>query len=176
MLKQSSHQVLENLAFKFLLQMTKDFNSSTASTISTSWIQCIAFRRKLWTNTYLNLESDLPTSKRCWCGWIYQNEDLKSTVVGLPILLPSLGTIAFWLTVKTGNLWSWLGVWFSFLLPPLMCESVLIFLNSMDSILADKVLKKTRLDLKKNVSRYTIACPQMLGGPSLRLGIPKETA
>ena len=26
------------------------------------------FRRKLWTSTYLSLESYLPKSKRCWCG------------------------------------------------------------------------------------------------------------
>ena len=39
---QSSHRVLQNLAFEFFLQMTKDFKSSTESTISTSLIQCIA--------------------------------------------------------------------------------------------------------------------------------------
>ena len=43
----------------------------------------------------------------------------------------------------------------------------------MDSIPADKVLKMTHLDLQKTFP--DIPCvSQMLGGPSLRLGIPKE--
>ena len=48
--------------------------------------------------------------------------------------------------------------------PPLMNESVLIFLNSIDAILEDKVLKKTRLDLQKRFPKNH-ACPKMLGGP-----------
>ena len=52
-------------------------------------------------------------------------------------------------------------------------ELVVIFENSMDSIPADKVLKKTRLDLQKK-SFPIFHVSQMLGGPSLRLGIPKE--
>ena len=43
----------------------------------------------------------------------------------------------------------------------------------MDSIPADKVLKRTQLDWQKSVPMYHV-CPQMLGGPSLRLGIPIE--
>ena len=54
-----------------------------------------------------------------------------------------------------------------------MSEWVLIYENSMDSIPADKVLKKTRLDLQKRFPIYHV-CPKMLGGPSLRLGTPKE--
>ena len=54
-----------------------------------------------------------------------------------------------------------------------MSESVLLFRNSMDSIPADKVLKMTQLDLQKRFPIYH-ACPQMLGGPSLQLGIPLE--
>ena len=53
-----------------------------------------------------------------------------------------------------------------------MSESVLILLNSMDSIPADKVPKKTHLDLQKRFPIYHVS--QMLGGPSLRLGIPIE--
>ena len=45
-------------------------------------------------------------------------------------------------------------------------------MNSTDSILEEKVLKMTHLDLQ-NVSRHTMCVP-MLGGPSLRLGIPTE--
>ena len=53
--------------------------------------------------------------------------------------------------------------------PLLMSETFLLFLNSMDSIPGDKVLWRTPLDLQK------IPCvSQMLGGPSLRQGIPIE--
>ena len=38
--------------------------------------------------------------------------------------------------------------------PPVMSELVLIYENSMDSIPADKVLKKTRLDLQKRFPIY----------------------
>ena len=51
--------------------------------------------------------------------------------------------------------------------------SVLIYENSIDSIPADKVLMKTLLDLQKRFLKNHV-CPQMLGGPFLRLGIPKE--
>ena len=54
-----------------------------------------------------------------------------------------------------------------------MSEIVLIFLNSMDSLTADKVLKKTLLFLQKTFP--DIPCvSQILGGPFLRLGIPIE--
>ena len=43
----------------------------------------------------------------------------------------------------------------------------------MDSIPTDKVLKRTQLDLQKRFPIYH-AVSQMLGGPSLRLGIPIE--
>ena len=42
----------------------------------------------------------------------------------------------------------------------------------MDLTPADKVLKKTPLDLQKRFPMYHVS--QMLGGPSLRLGIPLE--
>ena len=45
--------------------------------------------------------------------------------------------------------------------------------NSMDSIPADKVLWMTHLDLQKRFPIYHV-CPKLLGGPSLRLGIPTE--
>ena len=54
-----------------------------------------------------------------------------------------------------------------------MSEAALLFWNSMDSIPADKVPKRTQLDLQKTFP--DIPCvSQMLGGPSLRLGIPLE--
>ena len=54
-----------------------------------------------------------------------------------------------------------------------MSEAALLFWNSMDSIPADKVLNRTQLDLQKRFPFFH-ACPKLLGGPSLRLGIPKE--
>ena len=45
--------------------------------------------------------------------------------------------------------------------PPLMSESVLIWPNSMDSTLADKVLKRTQLDLQKLFPIFH-ACPKYL--------------
>ena len=42
-----------------------------------------------------------------------------------------------------------------------MSESVLIFLNPMDSIPADKVLKMTHLDLQKRFPIYHV-CPKCL--------------
>ena len=46
-------------------------------------------------------------------------------------------------------------------------------MNSTDSILEDKVLMMTHLDLQKRFPIYHVF-PKMLGGPSLRLGTPKE--
>ena len=43
----------------------------------------------------------------------------------------------------------------------------------MDLTLADKLLKKTPLDLQKRFPIYH-SCPKMLGGPLLPLGIPRE--
>ena len=76
----------------------------------------------------------------------------------------------FWLTVQTGISDPEL-VFDSHSSPPLMRELVPTYENSMDPIPADKVLKKTHLDLQK---RFPMS--QMLGSPSLRLGIPIEQA
>ena len=54
-----------------------------------------------------------------------------------------------------------------------MNEAALRYWNSMDSVPADKVLKRTLLDLQKTFP--DVPCvSQMLGGPLLRLGIPIE--
>ena len=45
------------------------------------------FRKKLWTNTYLNFVFYLPTDKRCWCGEFVKKKKKKlksAVVVGLP--------------------------------------------------------------------------------------------
>ena len=46
-------------------------------------------------------------------------------------------------------------------------------MNSIDSILEDKVLMMTHLHLQKRFTIYHV-CPLILGGPSLRLGVTKE--
>ena len=59
--------------------------------------------------------------------------------------------------------------------PLWMNEAALRYWNSIDSIPADKVLKRTHLVfffLQKRFPIYHVS--QMLGGPSLRLGIPIE--
>ena len=78
----------------------------------------------------------------------------------------------FWLMVLTGISDPGL-VFNSHSSSRVMSELVLIYENSINSILAEKVLKKTRLDLQKTFP--DIPCvSQMLGGPSLRLGIPRQ--
>ena len=66
----------------------------------------------------------------------------------------------FWLTVLT-SISDLELVFDSHSSPPLMSESVLICLNSMDSIPADKVLQETKLDLQKRFPIYH-ACPKCL--------------
>ena len=78
----------------------------------------------------------------------------------------------FWLTVWTGilDLDFVLAFHFSLLW---MNEAAPWYLNSIDAILEDKVLMMTHLDLPKTFP--DIPCvSQMLGGPSLGLGTPKE--
>ena len=73
----------------------------------------------------------------------------------------------FWLTVLTGI--SDLELEFGFhSSPPVRSELALIYENTMNSIPADKVLKKTPLDLQK-LSRFSMRVPN-----TWRLGIPKE--
>ena len=64
--------------------------------ISTSSIHNISFRKKLWTSTYLGLESHLPTSERGWCWEFVKMRiwNLQSLLVGLKIL---------WKSSLTGN-------------------------------------------------------------------------
>ena len=54
-----------------------------------------------------------------------------------------------WAQRRTGGISDPELVFYSHSFPPLMRESVLICLNSMDSIFEDKVLKRTQLDLQK---------------------------
>ena len=75
-----------------------------------------------------------------------------------------------WLTVLTGISDPELVFGFH---SSLVVMCVLIHYRSMDSIPADKVLKKTQVDFSKTFP--DISCvSQMSGGLSLRLGIPRE--
>ena len=92
---------------------------------------------------------------------ICQNEDLKSAVVvGLLHnslkIIPHWRRMNFWLTVLTGISDPEL-VFGSHSSQVVMC--VLIHKRPKDLTLADKVLKKTPLDLQKNVARYTMRVP-----------------
>ena len=66
----------------------------------------------------------------------------------------------FWLTVRTGISDPEL-VFDSHSSPPVMSELVPTNENSMDSIPADKVLRKTRLDGQKSFPIYHV-CPKRL--------------
>ena len=127
-----------------------------------------SFRGNLWTSTYLNLESYLPTSKCCWRGEFVKMKiwDLQSLLVCPIILLKNLpykGWLNFWLTVRIGI--SDLELVFGFhSSPPVRSDLVLIYENSMDSIPADKVLKMTRLDWQKRFPIYHV-CPKCLAAP-----------
>ena len=105
---------------------------------------------------------------------ICQNEDLKSAVVGLHHnslkIFPFQGRMNFLLTVLTDI--SDPKLVFGFHSSHVvMC--VLIHLRPMDWTLADKVLKKTPLDLQKRFPKNH-ACTKILDGLSLRLGILRE--
>ena len=77
-----------------------------------------------------------------------------------------------WLTVQTGI--SDLDFVFAFRFSPLWMNGAAPRLtNSIDAILEDTELMKMHVDLQKTFP--DIPCvSQMLGGPSLRLGIPIE--
>ena len=54
-----------------------------------------------------------------------------------------------------------------------MSEAALLFWNSMDSIPADNVLKKTQLDLQKRFPIYHV-CPKWLDAPLCGSAITKN--
>ena len=78
----------------------------------------------------------------------------------------------FWLTVQTGI--SDLDLVFAFHFSPLsMNEAAPRSMNSIDSILEDKVLIVTPLDLQKRFPIHHV-CPKCLAALLLRLGTPQE--
>ena len=158
----------------------EDFQPSTETTISTSLIHCMPSARNCeQVHTSAGILSS-KKSERCRCGeyvkmkiWI-----LQFLLVCTEILrnLPHQGWLNFLLTVRTGISDLEL-VFVSHSSPPLMSERVPACENSVDSIPADKVQKKTRLDLKKKKKKTFPDIPcvsRMLGSPSLELGISIE--
>ena len=161
--KQSSHRVLLKSGIRIPLTEHEDLRSYTDSTISTSLIHSIASVGNCERSTYLSLESYLPKSERCWTWGICQNEDPKSAVVvGLPHnslkIFPNQGRMNFGLTVLTGISDPKLVFGFH---SSHVVMSVLIQSRPKDWTLADKVLKKTPLDLQKRFPKYH-ACPKYL--------------
>ena len=93
---------------------------------------------------------------------ICQDEDPKSAVVaGLPNdslrIFPHWGRMNFWLTVLTG-IGPKAGVWLSLITCGDVCSDTL---QTHDSTAADKVLKKTPLDLQKRFPIHHV-CPKCL--------------
>ena len=161
-LKQSSHLVLQNLAFEFLLQNTKIFKSSTESTISTSLINSINFRRKLWTRTYLSLESYLPTSKRCWRGEFVEMKiwDLQSLLVCSIITWRISLTRDEWTFGWQSGLASLILNWcFIFILLRLWWVNWFWFLRTPRIQFLRIRCWRRRRWICKNVSRYTMCVP-----------------
>ena len=136
-----------------------------------------SIRRKLWTSTYLSLESYLPTSKRCW--W---NEFVEMKIWNLQSLLVS--PINLWRVSSTEDDrifgWrSWLASlilnWFLFL-TLFHCRWVNRFFSSGTPWIGLLRIRcwRGRNWICKKTSPDIPCVSQMLGGPSLRLGIPIE--
>ena len=130
------------------------------------------FRRKLWTSTYLGHEPYLPASKGCWRRELVKMEfrNLQSLFV-CPLILWRVSSTEDdrffgWLSRLTSLI---LNLCLPFTLLHWMNEAALRYWNSMDSILADKVLKMTQ----KRFPIYHV-CPKCLAALSLRLGFPIE--
>ena len=153
-LKQSSHQVPQNLAFEFLLQSTKildhPLNQPSPRKCGqeyTSVLNLIFQQANVaGVGNFSKWRSEI--CSHCWSAPSFFEES------------PSLGMTEFLADGPDWHRWSWTDVWFS-LSSPVLSEFVVIFQNSMDSIPADKVLKKTQLDLQKRFPIYHV-CPKSL--------------
>ena len=123
-----------------------------------------SFRRKLWTSTYLSLESYLPTSKRWWCGEFVEMKfrNLQSLLV-CPIIL--------W---KSSLTWvEWISGWRSWLASRIQsCVWCLAFTRYMRWCVI-RYVRNPRIEsfwirrwrrsrwICKNVSRYTLRIPNI---------------
>ena len=118
----------------------------------------------------------LSSNQRTLLTWrICQNEDPKTAiVVGLPHnylkVLPHQGWLNFWLTVLTGISDPEL-VFGVHSLHAVMC--VLIHWKPKDLTLADKMLKRTSLDLQKLFPMYNV-CPKCLAAHCCGSAFPEN--
>ena len=142
----------------------EDIKSSTESTIFTSLIQCIASVGNCEQVHTSVLNLIFQQANVAGVGNL-SNGDLKSAVV-VGLLHNSLKSLLhwrwqnFWLTVQTG-ISDLDPVFVSHSFPLWMSEAALLFCNTMDSIPAGKVLKRTQLNLQKSFPIYHV-CPKCL--------------
>ena len=177
MIRFSAEAIFASSTSKFGIRIPltehEDLRSSTDSTISTSLIHSIASvgNSEQVHTSVLNLifQQANVAGLRNLSKW---RSEICSRCWSAPLFFwkssPHWGRMNFWLTVLTGITDPELVFGFHSL-------HVVIYvplrLKSKDWPLLDKVLKKTLLDLQKRFPIYH-ALSQMLGGLSLRLGIP----
>ena len=153
----------------------EDFRSSTDSTTSHFFDPQHSFRKKLWTSTYLSLEIFSSNKQTLLTWWICLNEDpnLQSLLVC---------SIILWRSSLTWE--DWISGWRSWL-ASLILDWCLAFTRYMRWcvfwymrdpriwLFRTRCWRGRRWIYKKRFPIYH-ACPQMLGGMSLRLSIPTE--
>ena len=152
---------------EFLLRSTEDW---PALGIPSTWIDQLhffdsqhSFRKKLWTSTYLGLESYHPTSECCWRG-----EFVKMKIWNLqPLLvcsdnslknLPHWGWLKFLAGSPDWHLWSWTGVWL-LTHPSMWWVNVFWYIRTPWIRLLRIRCWRRRCWICKNVSRYTMRVP-----------------
>ena len=135
------------------------------------------FRRKLWTSTYLSLESYLPASKRGW--W---REFVEMKIWNLQSLLDCPKIL--WRVSSTED--DWIFGWHSRLasLILILCSPFTLFHcgwmkrlfgtgTPWIQFLRIRVLKMTHLDLQRRFPMYHV-CPKCLAALLCGSAIPKE--
>ena len=134
-----------------------------------------SFRRKLWTNTYLSLESYLPTSERCW-----GSEFVKMRIWNLQALL--VCTMILWKSSLTKD--DWISGWRSWL-ASLILNWCLSFTHHMwwcvfwyirDPwvwLLRIRCWRRRRW-ICKNVSRKNHVCPKYLAAHCCGSAFPEN--
>ena len=163
--KQFSHQVLQNSGIPYPQLIARIL-------YCIHWINQLhfldplhRFRRKLWTSTYLSLESSLPASKRCWCREFVEMKirNLQSLLV-CPIILRIVSSteddwIFGWRSRQASQIF--ISFWSSTFL---RCRHVNWFFNSFSpSRIQFLRIRSWRgsLWLCKNVSWYTGCIPNI---------------
>ena len=137
----------------------------------------LLFRRKLWTSTYLGLESYLPASKGCW-----RRELVKEKIRNLQSLL--VCSIILWIVSSTDD--DWIFGWRSRLASHILisfwsitllhCRHVNRFLNNF----LPKRVQFLRIRAEEKACGFAKTFPdipdvsQIFGGPSVRRGDTNE--